>query len=191
LSTHIYDGRLHAHPDCAHQSVGRQTGLRWILADHHGCSTASEEEAALVASTIRSLIGQTWRNAEQAERPLRAEDVMVVAPYNDHVDLLQATFAADPALAAVRVGTVDKFQGQEAPVVLFSMATSTGDDMPRTADFLFSRNRLNVAVSRARALAYVVCTDQLLDARARTVDEMRLIGTLCAFVEASGAQADR
>ena len=70
-------------------------------------------------------------------------------------------------------------------MVMFTMTTSSADDMTRTADFLFSRNRLNVAVSRARALAYVICTDELLDARARDVDEMKLISTLCAFVEAA------
>ena len=75
--------------------------------------------------------------------------------------------------------------------MIFTMATSSAADMPRTADFLFSRNRLNVAVSRARALAYVICTDELLDARARDVDEMKLISTLCAFVEAAcGPNAD-
>ena len=81
------------------------------------------------------------------------------------------------------MGTVDKFQGQEAAVVFFSMATSTGEDMTRGADFLFSRNRLNVAISRARCLAYLVCTEELLNTRARTVDDMRLIATLNAFVE--------
>ena len=107
---------------------------------------------------------------------------MVVAPYNAHVRMLRR------ALPGVRVGTVDKFQGQEAPVVFFSMATSTGDDMPRDAEFLFSRNRLNVAISRARCLAYLVCSPALLEARARTVDDMRLISTLCALVEEATRQ---
>ena len=110
---------------------------------------------------------------------------MVVAPYNDHVDLVRDTLDADPRSPGCASGTVDKFQGQEAPVVFFTMATSSAADMPRTADFLFSKNRLNVAVSRARALAYVVCTDELLDARARDVEEMKLIATLCAFVESA------
>ena len=102
---------------------------------------------------------------------------MVVAPYNAHARMLRQV------LPGVRVGTVDKFQGQEAPVVFFSMATSTGGDMPRDVGFLFSRNRLNVAISRARCLAYLVCSPALLDARARNVDDMRLISTLCALVE--------
>ena len=108
---------------------------------------------------------------------------MVVAPYNDQVRLLQRRFEANPRLRGVQIGTVDKFQGREAPVVFFTMTTSSGEDMPRGPEFLFSRNRLNVAVSRARCLAFLVCTEALLNARARTIDEMRLIGTLSSFVE--------
>ena len=78
---------------------------------------------------------------------------------------------------------MDKFQGREAPVVFFTMTTSTDDDMPRGPDFLFSRNRLNVAISRAQCLALLVCTEDLLNSRARTVEDMHLIGTLSAFVE--------
>ena len=91
------------------------------------------------------------------------------------------------AEAGVEVGTVDKFQGREAAVVVFSMATSSKDFMPRTSDFLFSKNRLNVAISRARCLAYLICTDELLDTRARTVEEMALISALCSFVERAKA----
>jgi uncharacterized protein len=96
---------------------------------------------------------------------------------------MRRRFDATPELAAVRVGTVDKFQGQQAPVVFFTMTSSTDEDMPRGPGFLFSRNRLNVAISRAKCLAYVVCTEELLNSRARTVDEMRLISTLCAAVD--------
>jgi superfamily I DNA and/or RNA helicase len=85
----------------------------------------------------------------------------------------------------VRVGTVDKFQGQQATVVFFSMASSSGEDVPRGLDFLFSRNRLNVAVSRARCLAYVVASPRLLDTECRTVEQMRLVNALCRFVEAA------
>jgi NAD(P)-dependent dehydrogenase (short-subunit alcohol dehydrogenase family) len=115
--------------------------------------------------------------------PLAANDFMVVAPYNDQVNLVRARLDREERTRGVEVGTVDKFQGRQAAVVFFTMATSTREDMTRVADFLFSRNRLNVAISRARCLAYLVCTEGLLNTRARTVDEMRLIATLCAFVE--------
>ena len=87
--------------------------------------------------------------------------------------------------AGVEVGTVDKFQGREAPVVFFSMASSSGEDVPRGLEFLFSRNRFNVAISRAKALAVVVCSPRLLDVRCRTVEQMRLVNALCRFVESS------
>ena len=88
-----------------------------------------------------------------------------------------------------RIGTVDKFQGQEAPVVFFSMTASSGEDVPRGMDFLFSRNRLNVAISRARALAVVVCSPRLLWARCSTVEQMRLVNALCSFAEEAARQA--
>ncbi|MGE3326186.1 MAG: TM0106 family RecB-like putative nuclease [Acidimicrobiia bacterium] len=188
ISELIYEERLTSHENCAGQLVDGQAGLRWERAEHDGCDTSSEVEADLVARTVRSLLGKPWIDFDGSHHTLTAADVMVVAPYNDHVNLVRATLDADPTTAAARVGTVDKFQGQEAPVVIFTMATSSGEYMPRTADFLYSRNRLNVAISRARALAYVICTEDLLDTRARSVDEMRLIGTLCAFVEATQRQ---
>ncbi len=105
----------------------------------------------------------------------------------DQRRLIDAALAANPMTVGVEVGTVDKFQGREAAVVLFSMATSSAEFMPRTADFLFSRNRLNVAISRARCLAYLICTDELLDTRARDVEQMTLISALCSFVERAQA----
>ena len=117
---------------------------------------------------------------------------MVVAPYNDQVRLLQARFRTVPELNTVQVGTVDKFQGREAPVVFFTMTTCSADDMPRGPEFLFSRNRLNVAVSRARCLAYLVCTEELLNSRAVDIDDMRLISTLTsAFVEYAAGEDTR
>jgi uncharacterized protein len=110
-------------------------------------------------------------------------DVMVVAPYNDQVRLLRERLDSSALTRGVSVGTVDKFQGRQAPIVFFTMTSSSAEDMPRGSDFLFSRNRLNVAVSRAQCLAYLVCTEQLLRSRAKTVEEMHLIATLCAFVE--------
>ncbi len=130
-----------------------------------------------------ALIGQPWTDQHGETRPLRPADFMVVAPYNDQRRLIRQVLGANQAHGKVEVGTVDKFQGREAAVVLFSMATSSAEFMPRNADFLFSKNRLNVAISRARCLAYLVCTDELLATRAKTVEEMKLISALCSFVE--------
>jgi len=182
ISQEIYDGRLTHHPDCARQGTGAGTGIRHLPVAHTGNGSSSREEVAAIAAEIGRLVGVDYTDQQGRTRPLTARDIMVVAPYNAQVRALHAALPA-----AVRVGTVDKFQGQEAPVVFFSMATSTGEDLPRDVGFLFSRNRLNVAISRARCLAYVVCNPALLDARAHTVDDMRLISTLCALVE----EADR
>jgi uncharacterized protein len=162
------------------------TGLRWIRAGHEGCSTESLEEAQLVAGQIDRLLGTPWVDQHSVTNPLTVRDFMVVAPYNDQVALLRETLDADPRTRGVPVGTVDKFQGREAAVVFFTMTTSSSDFMPRSAEFLFSRNRLNVAISRARRLAFLVCTEELLNSRARTIEEMRLISTLCSFVEYCG-----
>jgi predicted RecB family nuclease len=183
ISEEIYEGRLHSHPDCRNQTTNAGTGLRWLKADHHGNSTSSTEEADMVARVIAELMGTPWTNFKGEVNPLKPDDFMVLAPYNDQVRTIRRLLDSDPLTAGVPVGTVDKFQGGQAAVVLFSMATSTSAEMVRSADFLFSRNRLNVAISRARCLAYLICTEELLNTRARSVEEMRLIATLNAFVE--------
>ena len=104
------------------------------------------------------------------------EDILVVSPYNAQVNLL-----ARHLPAGARVGTVDRFQGQEAPACLVSMATSSGEELPRDVAFLFSTNRLNVAVSRAQALAVVFTSSRLLDVACRTVEDMKLVNALCAL----------
>jgi hypothetical protein len=129
------------------------------------------------------MLGGSFTDADGTTRPLRAEDFMVVTPYNAQVRRLRAGLPP-----GARVGTVDKFQGQEAPVVFFSMATSSGEDVPRNLAFLFSRNRLNVAISRAQCLAVVVCSPRLLEAHCQSIEEMALVNALCRLVEyAEGA----
>jgi hypothetical protein len=147
------------------------------------CSS-SHSRSCSVARQSNSLIGETFTDAEGRTRPLRHEDVLVVAPYNQQARCLRA--ALPPA---VRVGTVDKFQGQEAPVVFYSTTSSSGDEVPRGLEFLFSRNRLNVAISRAQCLAVLVGSPRLLDVRTRSVDQMRLVNALCRFVEIAAEQA--
>ena len=186
ISDVMYGGKLHSHESCVGQSAAGQTGLRWLRAEHKGCSTESPQEAAIVVAKVEELLGQPWTDQHGVTRPLTVADFMVVAPYNDQRRCIEAAMRANRATRGVEIGTVDKFQGQEAAVVLFSMTTSSSEFMPRTADFLFSKNRLNVAISRARCLAYLVCTDELLDTRARDVDEMELISALCSFVDRAG-----
>jgi uncharacterized protein len=142
----------------------------------------SEEEAAVVVDEVRRLLADgCFVDREGDERRLLPSDILVVAPYNMHVRCLRERMPA-----GVQVGTVDKFQGREAPVVFYSMATSSGEDMPRNMGFLFSRNRLNVALSRARCLAVVVASPRLLEVDCYSIDDMRLANGLCRLAEESG-----
>jgi predicted RecB family nuclease len=185
VSEIVYDGRLVGLPELANQSTAFGTGLRFLPVDHVGNVAAASEEADRVAREIRAMLGGSWTNRHGETRTLSQNDFMVVAPYNMQVRLLRRTLQA-AGLGDVPVGTVDKFQGREASVVFYSMATSSAEDVPRTLDFLFSRNRLNVAVSRAMCLAFIVASPRLLESRARTIEQMRLINALCRFAEMAG-----
>jgi uncharacterized protein len=183
ISDTSYDGRLHSVDGCALQRVESAglsgTGLRWLPVEHSGNRGSSMEEAESVAAELALLIGGSWTGRDGREHRLGWDDVLVVTPYNAQV----RTFGRVLGRRA-RVGTVDRFQGQEAPVVFFSMATSSGDDLPRNLEFLFSRNRLNVAISRAQSLAVLVASPELLEIRCRTIEQMRMVNALCRFVEA-------
>jgi uncharacterized protein len=120
------------------------------------------------------LLTQSWVNRDGIEAAISEQDILVVSPYNMQVNLLREVLPN-----GARVGTVDKFQGQQAPVVIVSFATSTCDDAPRGLDFLFSRNRLNVAISRAQCLAIITANPKLLDASCRTVEQVRMVNALC------------
>jgi uncharacterized protein len=184
VSEVVYDGRLLPLEGLERQQLeGVGAGIRHLPVVHEGRSQSSPEEAEAIAQELDGLVGRTYTAADGSTRPLRHEDVMVVAPYNAQVRCLRERLPA-----AVPVGTVDKFQGQEAPVVFYSTASSSGDEIPRGLDFLFSRNRLNVAISRAQCLAYLVGSPRLLDVKCRTVEQMRLVNALCRLVEAAEEQ---
>jgi uncharacterized protein len=190
ISGLAYEGRLGSEAGCARQRIDSAglsgTGLRYLPVDHLGNSQQSVEEAELVAEEVRRLLDTgTFTDRTGACRRLTPADILVVAPYN-----MQVRCLLDALPEGVEAGTVDKFQGREAPVVFFSMATSSGDDIPRGLDFLFSRNRLNVAISRAKALAVLVCSPRLLEARCRSVDQMRLANGLCAFAAVAARTLD-
>jgi uncharacterized protein len=183
ISELAYDGRLSSADGRERQRIDSRglsgSGLRFVPVPHEGNGQQAREEATAVAAEVRRLLdGGRVTDHEGRSRPLEPRDILVVAPYNMHVRCLREALPD-----AVQVGTVDKFQGREAPVVFFSMASSTGEDVPRGLEFLFSRNRFNVAVSRARALAVLVCSPRLMEVRCRTVDQMRLVNAVCQFVE--------
>ena len=186
----FYDGKLVSKPGLEHQAIHgprpmRGSGLRYVEADHVGADSLSRSEALQVAGIVRALVdsGSTWTDEKGAVHPLTYRDVLIVAPYNAQVGQIASLLPLE-----ARVGTVDKFQGQEAPISIYSMTTSTPEDAPRGMDFLYSRNRLNVATSRARCIAVVVAEPALLRVRARTPEQMRLANALCQFVEFASGQ---
>jgi uncharacterized protein len=138
-----------------------------------------------VADAVAELIGQPWTDARGRIRRLETEDILVVAPYNAHVAEIERVLRTRIGSPG-RVGTVDRFQGQEAPAAVYSMAASSPDDIPRGIEFLYNRNRFNVAVSRARGLSILVCSPELLRVRCRTPEQMRLANALCRYVEVAG-----
>jgi uncharacterized protein len=162
-------------------------GLRFVFVESLGCTQRSRPEAERLDRTYRALIGQRWRDRHGEERVISLDDILVVSPYNMQVELLKSILPD-----GARIGTVDKFQGQEAAVVLVSMATSSGDDLPRNIEFLYSRNRLNVAISRARCLAVIFANPRLLEIPCSTIAQMELVNGLCwarryAVQQAAGA----
>ena len=188
VSSLSYEGRLRSASGCERQTIHSTglsgSGLRYLSVTHEGNAQQSPEEARAVAAEVRALLADgRWTDEHGTHRRLTPADILVVAPYNMHVRCLQEWLPD-----GVEAGTVDRFQGREAAVVFFCMASSTGDDVPRGVDFLFSRNRFNVAVSRAKAMAVVVSSPRLMETRCRSVDQMQLVNALCAFVEASTAQ---
>lgn len=183
ISEQFYDGRLKAHHTCSGQRLngadgGDRAGLWFVPVPHVGNRTSSREEADAVAALVAELLGSPWTNRNGSTTLITLDDIVVVTPYNAQVAELARNLPPH-----TRIGTVDKFQGREAAVAIISMACSTASDAPRGMEFLFSRNRLNVAVSRAKVAAYVVANPGLVNARCSTIEQMRLVNGLCRYLE--------
>jgi uncharacterized protein len=185
----FYENRLSSYPGLEHQAVLAPAGtpaaqlgtdgLVYLPVPHDGNQARADEEVQAIAALVAALTdsGMQWRNADSRSAPLTRADLMVVAPYNAQVTALAER------LPGVRVGTVDKFQGQQAPVVIVSLTTSTPEDAPRGMDFLYSANRLNVATSRAKALCILVGNSRLFEPDCRTPQQMRLANAFCRYRE--------
>jgi uncharacterized protein len=177
-----YEGRLGYADEAARRSVAAGNGPVWLPVEHTGRGQSAVEEAEAIAAAVDGLVGTAFTDADGSVRPLTRADVLVVAPYNAQVRTLRSRLPDE-----VAVGTVDKFQGQQAPVVIVSMASSTAEEAPRGVGFAFDRHRFNVATSRAQCRAVLVCSPRLLDADCKTVSQMRLVSAVCAFVERAEA----
>ncbi len=181
-----YDRLLHPRDGLEWQVVAGAddlsgAGIRWRPVEHTGCSVRSDAEVEAVAAVVDQLTGREWTDADGRVRVLGPGDILVVAPYNAQVAALLTSLEG-----RARVGTVDKFQGQQAAVVIVSLTTSSAGDAPRGVDFVANRNRLNVAVSRARSLAVLIGSPTLLTAPVRTVDQVQGLNTLCRLIEYAG-----
>ncbi len=180
----FYEGRLHSHPGREMLALAGAppfsgTGIRFLTVPHQGHSSEAPEEVEAIRLNVQRLLAAepTWTNAAGVQQPITAQDLLIITPYNAQVAALAK------ALAGFRIGTVDKFQGQEAPIAIYSMATSSPEEAPRGLEFLYSLNRLNVATSRAQCLAVVVASPDLLRVRCKTPRQMQLVNALARFVE--------
>lgn len=187
ISESIYETRLVSHPDCARQKIAvpsganglitRESGIVFSGVEHDGNIQQSEEEVERVKAIFDDLSGRLYTAKDGSTRPLVLDDFLFIAPYNAQVRALQAALPQ-----GARVGSVDKFQGQEAPVCILSLCSSYGEYGSRGLAFILDRNRVNVAISRAQCLAVVVADPRIAGALPGSLDEMRLINLFCKLV---------
>ena len=180
----FYDDRLMARAGLERQCITGLSGfpargLAIAAVDHDGNRNYSTEEIDRVGELVEQLTRAKWTDDRGVEAPIAGSDILVVAPYNAQVTRLSERLIG----TGVRIGTVDKFQGQQAPVVIYSMATSRPEDAPRGMEFLYSLNRLNVATSRAKCVAILVASPRLLEPECRSPRQMKLANALCRFRE--------
>jgi superfamily I DNA and/or RNA helicase len=181
----FYDSRLASRPENRNQRLNTNsflngTGLRFVPVKHSGNQSQSVEEVEKIVDLVNGLLEEraTWTDKTGETSVLKLKDILIVAPYNAQVSALGKRLPV-----GARVGTVDKFQGQEAPVVFYSMTTSTSDDAPRGMEFLYNVNRLNVAVSRAQCVSVIVANPALLQVDCKTPRQIRLANALCRYLE--------
>jgi uncharacterized protein len=181
-----YDSRLHPAAGCERQQIRGATefagaGLFLVEVPHEGNQAQANEEVDVVLEIAGSLMRDlTWIDSSGRDRPLRPDDVLVIAPYNAQVAALKRRLSA---LGIDRVGTVDRFQGQEAPIVIYSCTSSSPEDAPRGMSFLYNPHRLNVATSRARCAVIVVASPKLFEPECRTPEQMRWANGMCRYRE--------
>ena len=180
----FYEGKLSSVEGCQNQvvvseSIVSGSGMRYLPITHTGNTSASIEEAEAVKALVENILdhGAEWTDREGASKPVTIDDILIIAPYNAQV------FEIQQRLPNANVGTVDKFQGQEAPITIYSMATSSHSDAPRGMEFLYSANRFNVAISRGQCVAILVASPQVFEAECRTPRQMQLANAFCRYLE--------
>lgn len=180
ISDAFYDGRLTTHESTSQRKLDLKSsnlpneGIVMFEFHHKNCRQKSEEEGQIIKEKYNELLGQTFYDKNGQRRSITQNEILVISPYNVQVNYLTSLLPK-----GARVGTIDKFQGQEAPVVLISMVTSSAEDLPRHIEFLYSSNRLNVAISRAQCLAVIVINPRLLEIPCQKVQQMKLVNVFC------------
>ena len=154
-------------------------GLYIQAVAHNGNQNCAPEEAEAVGDLVKAILGSnaTWVDHEGQERPITLDDIVIITPYNAQV------FEIQQSLPGARVGTVDKFQGQEAAIAIYSTATSSHADAPRGMEFLYSLNRFNVATSRAKCVSILVSSPHIFEAECRTPRQIQLANAFCRYLE--------
>ena len=142
------------------------------------CRQKSEEEGKLVKDFYNRLLGSTFLDDKNTQKKMNEEDILVVAPYNVQVNYLKSILPK-----GAKVGTIDNFQGQEAPATIISMTTSDPESLPRNIDFFFSRNRLNVAVSRSQCLSIVIINKKIMQLACKKIEHIHLVNTFMKLLE--------
>jgi len=190
ISESMYEGRLVSHPDCARQRIAippdansfitRESGIVFSGVEHDGNIQQSDEEVERVMAIYHELKGRLYTARNGTTKPLTLDEFLFIAPYNAQVRALQAALPS-----SARVGSVDRFQGQEAPVCILSLCSSYGEYGSRGLAFILDRNRVNVAISRAQCLAVVVADPRIAGTAPGSLDEMLLINLFCKLADAS------
>ncbi|NNN20244.1 MAG: nuclease, partial [Acidimicrobiaceae bacterium] len=157
-----------------------KNGLVYIPVEHKGNTYRSQEETDVARRVAQFLLERSWIDKRGDRCPITPDQIMVVAPYNAQTNSLKSALAG-----LATVGTVDKFQGREAPFVVISLSASDGESSSRGVDFLFSTNRLNVAISRAKVMSIILASPALLETKPATIGQLELLGAVTKVIKAS------
>ena len=181
----FYESKLDSRPGLEQQVINAAgsisgSGLRFLAVEHDGNQNSSPEEARAIGALVNGILAikATWIDCDGHEKPVTLDDIVIITPYNAQVFEIQQHLPP-----GARVGTVDKFQGQEAPIAIYSTATSSHVDAPRGMEFLYSLNRLNVATSRAKCVSIMVSSPQIFEAECRTPRQIQLANAFCRYLE--------
>jgi len=183
VSELFYEGQLQAAAGNTANQVdwdGQAQGLMFEPVEHSGNSTGSDEEVEHIAALVERLQGRPYQLANGEQGTLGGDQILITAPYNVQVNRLKRRLGSK-----ARVGTVDRFQGQEAPVAIHSLTASDADTAPRGLDFLLAPNRLNVAISRAQCLSIVVGSPELATGISTSIGNVERLNRLCRLLEPS------